>query len=89
MEIKQLFKHKPNQNDLKIIDRAEKKKVKQKCHDFLNDANQIGPNKEMCVLGNGSESLRLGRHSQFLMFFFSGKIYNFMHFERHFAFQNA
>ena len=25
----------------------------------------------------------------FRLFFFSGKIYNFMRFERHFAFQNA
>ena len=31
---------------------------------------------------------RVGTHI-FLIVFFSGKKYNFMHFKRHFAFQNA
>ena len=43
----------------------------------------------MCVSGNRSENLgRVGTHI-FFIFFFSGKIYEFMHFERHCAFQNA
>ena len=41
--------------------------------------------KNKCVSGNTLKILgRLGTH-----IFFSGKKYNFIHFERHFAFQNA
>ena len=48
----------------------------------------LRPNKKnKCVLGNGSENFR---HTYiFFIFFFSGKKYNVMHFERQIAFQNA
>ena len=44
------------------------------------------PNKKKrCVSGNGSENFsRIGTH-----IFFSGNKYNFMHFERHFPYQNT
>ena len=41
--------------------------------------------KIKCVSGNESDNFRLGRHT----FFLKKKTHNFMHFERHFAFQNA
>ena len=37
--------------------------------------------RNRCVLGSGSEN--------FSIIFFSAKKYDFMHFERHFAFKNA
>ena len=44
----------------------------------------------MCVLTGLKILGRVGTHIFFfLIIFFSGKKYNFMHFERHFAFQNA
>ena len=45
-------------------------------------------NQKISVSGNESENFRQGRHTYFFLFFFSEKN-NFMHFERHFAFQNA
>ena len=42
----------------------------------------LGQTKNNCVSGNG-------KHIYFLIIFFSEKIYNFMHFERRNAFQNA
>ena len=49
---------------------------------FESSINLIGPNKKnKCVSGNGSENFRQGRHTYFLIIFFSGKKYNFMHFE--------
>ena len=48
------------------------------------------PNKKISVFRvTGLKILgRVGTHI-LLIFFISGKKYNFMHFERHFAFQNA
>ena len=48
-----------------------------------------GPNKKKCVSGNMSENFRYGRHTFILKKKILEKKYNFMHFERHFAFQNA
>ena len=54
--------------------------------DEKNTLCQIKINK--CVQGNGSENLgRVGTHIYFIIF--SWKKNNFMHFERHLAFQNA
>ena len=44
----------------------------------------LRPNKK-CVSGNGYEKFTY----YFYLFFILEKIHNFMHFERHFAFQNA
>ena len=51
----------------------------------------LKPNKKISVF-QVTGLKNLGRHVFLLIFFlmfFSGKKYNFMHFERHFAFQNA
>ena len=51
----------------------------------------LRPNKKIRVFrATGLKiSGRVGAHIPFFNYFFSGKKYNFMHFERHFAFQNA
>ena len=51
---------------------------------------QLGQIRKTSVFPEtGLKSLgRVGTHI-FFKYFFSGKLYNFMHFERHFAFQNA
>ena len=51
----------------------------------------IRPNKKISVFRvTGLNSLgRVGTHIFFNYFLYSGKKYNFMHFERHLAFQNT
>ena len=50
----------------------------------------LGQIKNKCVSGNESENFKQCRYTCFfLKFVFLEQKYNFMHFERHFAFQNA
>ena len=58
---------------------------------IANDVSlRIGPNKNISVFRVTGLKIvvRVGTHI-FLIIFFWKKIYNFMHFERHVAFQNA
>ena len=55
---------------------------------FLKNRNIISKMKRSKVTDYAA--LRLGKHTYFSkLFFFLEKLYNFMHFERHFAYQNA
>ena len=50
----------------------------------------LRPNKKNVFQLTGLKILgRVGMHIFYFNYFYSGKIYNFMHFEKHFAFQNA
>ena len=54
-----------------------------KCSHWMLGLYQ-GQIKKISISGNACENFRLGRQT-----FFFWKKYNFMHFEKHFAFQNA
>ena len=56
-----------------------------------NTSGQVRPNKKISVFWiMGLKTLgKVGTHNFIIIIFYSGKKYNFMHFERHFPFQNA
>ena len=61
-------------------------------HESTHEILVLRPNKKISVFWvTGLKMLGrvLSRHTYFFFFFFSGKKYDFMHFERHFVFQNA
>ena len=60
------------------------------CHKYLIKFDYIKPNVKISVFRvTGLKILGRVGGTHFSNYFLSGKKYNFMHFERHFAFQNA
>ena len=57
-------------------------------YDIFFTSSPVRPNKKTSVFRVTGLKI-LGRVSTYFNYFLSGKKYNFMHFERHIAFQNA